>query len=246
MKKIILFSIIIILNSCYNLIAKKIGLTDLEPQLTKLKVPHKDVYFLGIMHLGKKEYYDNVKIKITNFQNEGYTFYVEGASSFENGKKTIDTISLKKMRKITGLDFSIKYSQMTNDIFKKMVEKIQLQDQPNYEDLGAINIIKVDYNFKQLISFFETENTIVKLDSCDLATPLGIEFKCSQLNKETRDKFDKEILLEKRNKQLADSILNSKHKKIVVVYGKKHLDGVQKLILNNNFPSGGYPYPPLY
>jgi len=227
------------LSSCYNLIAKKVGLTDLEPQITKLKLHDKDVYFLGIMHLGKKEYYDNVKIKITNFQNEGYTCFVEGASLFENGKKIIDTISFKKMRKITGLDFSNKYSQMTDDIFKKMVENFKLQDQPNYEDLGAKNFIRVDYNIKQLIGFFETENTIVKLDSCDLATPLGIEFKCSQLNKETREKFDKEILLEKRNKLLVDSILNSKHSKILIVYGKKHLVGVQKLISNYNFPKSG-------
>ncbi len=65
MKKIkiltITASFLIFLSSCTSLIASKAGLNEASPKLEKISVPDKEVYFLGMAHLQKNDFYENAK-----------------------------------------------------------------------------------------------------------------------------------------------------------------------------------------
>ena len=75
-----LITLVIYFSSCYSIVANKIGIEDLSPKVTKLSLPNKEVYFVGMAHLGKKEFYENTKKILADFQNKGFVVYVESVS----------------------------------------------------------------------------------------------------------------------------------------------------------------------
>ena len=87
--------------------------------MEKIDVYGKEVYFLGISHQAKKEIYDNTKLLIEDFQAKNIIFYLESINDFENKIIILDTLVVKKIRKLTELDFSIKYSISQNPYFQK-------------------------------------------------------------------------------------------------------------------------------
>ena len=111
--------LIISLQSCLSVIANKYKINSKSPKLEKIDVYGKEVYFLGMSHQAKKEIYDNTKLLIEDFQAKGFIFYLESINDFENKIIILDTLAVKKIRKLTELDFSIKYSKSQNPYFQK-------------------------------------------------------------------------------------------------------------------------------
>ena len=105
----------------------------------------KEVYFLGMSHLAKKEYYDNTKLLIEDFQAKVFIFYLESINDFENKIIILDTLAVKKFRKLTDLDLSIKYSKSQNPCLQKLKNRYALIDQPKYLFFGLKNYKRVDY-----------------------------------------------------------------------------------------------------
>ena len=79
----------------------------------------KEVYFLGMSHLAKKEFYENTKLFIEDFPEKDFIFYQESINDFENKIIILDTLAVKKFRNLTDLDLSIKYSKSQNPYFQK-------------------------------------------------------------------------------------------------------------------------------
>ena len=148
MKKIIccIAAILIIsLQSCLSVIANKYEINSKSPKLEKIDVQGKEVYFLGMSHLAKKEYYDNTKLLIEDFQAKVFIFYLESINDFENKIIILDTLAVKKFRKLTDLDLSIKYSKSQNPFLQKLKNRYALIDQPKYLFFGLKNYKRVDY-----------------------------------------------------------------------------------------------------
>jgi len=239
MKKLIIFfstiTIIVSFSSCLSIIASKVNLKQTSPKLERISTPNKEVYFLGMAHLANSEFYENTRKIITDFQKKGFIFYIENTVAYDSNKLISDTLYLKKFRKISQIDLTRKYSQLSNPLMQKIIKKYELIDQPSYQVLGVINSTWVDYSYIDLINLYEKKYFIIKLDSCDIETNLKEQYNCN-FDKSVKNTFIKEIIYKERNNLIAKTIINSNDKKIVIIYGKNHLEGVQKALtqLNNN------------
>lgn len=236
MKKTLTLPLVIVLfffTSCASYVVNKIGLNDKSPFCEKLIFNDKEVYFLGMMHLASNEFYENTRKIIADFQQRDFIFFVELVAE---KNKLVDTFNLRKIRKLTGLDLTLKYSQNNNPILRNIIKKYNLIDQPKYSNLGLLNYTRTDLSPSEMINLYEKKYTPVLLDSCDLITKLGESYNC-KTNTNLRNIFTEEIIIIKRNKLIINAIINSNDKKIVVIYGKAHYEGIVKelkMLKNNN------------
>lgn len=233
MKRIVLLiTVSILLTSCKSLIltyaAYKLKLKQDRVYIKKLNVPYKQVYFLGMKHIGTKKYYKNCSIVINNYKQNEYAFYVETIQPYKDDIPYQDSTAQKKIRKILGVDLTISYAEMNDTIMKLLVKKFKLIDQPRYFNLGVANGKIADLSYIELVKLYEAKYGEIILDSCDTNTALGKKYSCRTLSKEKRDAFDKEFILEARNKKVAEIIKNSEENKIVIIFGIKHYEGIKK------------------
>lgn len=82
MKNLLLLSPLFLLASCAQKIvdfaSKENGILDETTVLRSIKYADKEIVFLDMMHLGKKEYYADVTAKIDSLQKDGYFVFHEG------------------------------------------------------------------------------------------------------------------------------------------------------------------------
>ena len=220
----------ILFQSCLSVIVSKYDLNSKTPKLEKIDVPEKEVYFLGVAHIAKEEFYENMKVIIEELQEKDFIFYLESVSELDKKNISIDTFSIKKIRKLTDLDISLKYSESQNPYLQKLRKKYDLIDQPKYDFFALKNYKRVDYSYAELINFYEAKFGKIELDSCDVNTEIRSIYKCKSGNTTERKNFTDEIILDVRNRLIADSITKSNDKKIVVIYGKAHLKGIKQYL----------------
>jgi len=227
----------ITLTSCASKIIetalKKAGVTDKQVTLTKIEHSEKDLLFLEMVHLGQKEFYDDVKHKVDSLTSLDYHVFYEGLYLRRSDRiiKEKDTISYLKVRKLLGLDPLIDYSKTKP--FSVFVDDYNLVDQPDYIDLGItkFNSEPVDISLVEQIELYENLNGEIQLDECDFDTKLVDEnYNCEKLSKKERKLYMDEIVFKKRNQKVYENIQSSDKDKILIIYGKKHLNGISKLI----------------
>ena len=230
----------IVTPSCINILGKVTGLSENTTTLEKINVPNKEVYFLGMRHLGKKEFYESAEKTIKEYQDKGFVFYLEGinkidSSNFSNDNPRYikDTLSHKKIRRILGIDLANKYSEIDNPILDNLVTKYSLIDQPKYYKLGVKNYVWVDIPLSELIKKFESTHGTVNLTTCDSVTDLKAPYVCGIANKITLKQFKNEIIKQYRNEHIVNTIKNSTDKKIVIIYGILHYKGIVELLKVN-------------
>lgn len=97
--------------------------------------------------------------------------------------------------------------------------------------MTAENSKPVDLSTAKLISEFEKQKGPVALTQCDYNTRLGSgKYRCGKVNNEARSLLIEDIAINKRNENIVDQVKQSDRRKILIVYGKKHYDGVKKLL----------------
>lgn len=218
------------LQSCYAILGELAGFNAKTVKEKKVEMPGKDVKYVGMMHLAKKEFYNNVAENVNKYQDQGYIMYLEGTPDTINGVKVhFDTTAIKKLRKILGNDLSRSYSEHQNSEVQKIIKKFELVGQPKYKDLAVRSYTYADIPYFEMVEQFEKRHGEVVLDSCDLVTPLGARYKCS-VSTGLRQKFSKEIMQDLRNQKLAEKIINSTDKKILIIFGKAHFKPLRKEI----------------
>lgn len=238
MKKLIILTLSLILfASCASKIVetalKKAGATDKKTVLKKIDYPNKDIVFLEMIHLGQKEFYDDVKDKVDSLTNENYHVFYEGLYLRKSDRIIAenDSVSYLKFRKLLGVDPLTEYTKIKP--FSSFVEDYNLVDQPDYVDLGLteINSEPIDISAVEQIKLYESLREEIKLDDCDFKNKLGESgYDCDKLSKSERNFFIEEIALNKRNEHIFNSIKTSNKDKILIIYGKKHLEGLQELM----------------
>ncbi len=189
----------------------------------------KNVVFLPMVHVGKAQFYANVKELVNSFKSRGYVVYYEGLRKNNN----LDSLSMdeyrRKFRKMVGFmtdTASVSYAGMLHEhgLFTKLV------DQPRSDGLGIDSKdVQVDIYFTQLVDEYEKMFGTIILEKKDRILPL-----------ERNLSFDRELTLPKknvtriivdfRNNLLATKIQSSKDKKIVVVYGYGHSAGTFNIL----------------
>lgn len=193
------------------------------PEVQALRYYHKQVLFLPIHHIGRKEYYNQVAHLTDSLEDAGYTVFYEQLSTNLPDLESFERVA-RKYRKLTG-SFSTSVQAGDTSAFRKN----GLVNQPNAESLG-VNLDKAllaDVTLEQLIASFEERYGQITLDSCDLQTELDAQYQCDLLNSKLQRRFQKEFVLGMRNAHLANLIHYSPARKIFVIYGASHYKGLR-------------------
>ncbi len=117
--------------------------------------------------------------------------------------------------------------------FSEYIRQYKLIDQPDYIDLGITpgNSESVDLSMPVLISEFEKAKGVVQLTECDHDSKLGSNiYNCGKADAEHKKYLLEDITISRRNENIVDRIKSSDKKKILIVYGKKHYDGINKML----------------
>ena len=218
--------IILLLSGCKvtqgvsSLMSKKV-----KPQYYTFE--DKSIVFTPLVHFGKKEFYAGLKDSIVNWKKDGYTIFYE---QVVGGQVLLgmDSISFdelrRKYRRISGGEAGSpeEYAEELQKVFKNAIA------QPSYMELGIDSTdINADITFLDLVNKIEELYGEIKLDSCDYATHIDSTYNCT---KGLKIKKLDPVYVDYRNTVIVDSIINSDHKKIVVLFGAAHKKGVKKLL----------------
>jgi hypothetical protein len=221
MKNILIILILISTLSSCKIAHSLIELNKTKAKIHSYKIDDKELKFVPMHHLGKKEFYDNVKNIVTDSKNNGFIVYYELISTdFTTDSLLKDTIR-RKVRKLKGFSGTYKENAEGN-FFKKYIQ------QPSYTDLGTDNKdLRADVNYLQLINHWEKVNGQIILDSLDLHTPFTEKFNKNVFY--SKSQYNK-IFIEYRNDYLINLIKNSSDKKILILYGAGHRKDFKKRI----------------
>lgn len=240
MKKIFIPLSILLLTSCKSYIAnyyfKSVGVYDNKIKLEKLSNNEKEIVLFGMHHIGKKEFYNDVKTKVDSLIKKDYLFYLEGISSNFSGKTNLtkeDSIVLidlaYKFRKILGKP--LLYKNMESDfieLFKSKGIKIKenLIKQPSYAEFGLSQktAINSDLSAEEILKIYENKYGKIIMEPCDYQTKFYEESTCAI---KSQKKIYDEVILQIRNNSIITHVLNEKKSKIAIIYGKNHFIGIK-------------------
>ncbi|TXD50696.1 MULTISPECIES: hypothetical protein [unclassified Polaribacter] len=235
MKKIILILLALTLTSCVSLFLnkalEKIGVFDEKAKLKSITNNKKSILFIGMHHIGRKEFYKDVAIKVDSLQEIGYVVFFEKVKKNTSNDSLTNDLYKKKIRKITGLKTFKYYDTINNIIFGKIKYKgeYKLTNQPKYPKLNVnmSNAVNADVEIKSLLKEFENKYGEIELSACDIETASNsTEYDCAKIDSDLAEKFSKEFIIDFRNQYLANKINNSKENKILIIYGKGHFEGI--------------------
>ena len=183
----------------------------------KLTNGEKEIIFQEMAHSGDVGYFTNVYDNMTKYVDNGYVYYKEGfIRSDYKSDKVMEF-------------FAYRYASCDKKKFE--LEKQSLFDSIYFRQTRKS--ITVDMKTSELVKNVRMKDIKRKK-----------EYFCLMLNKNMYnvklhlmrpDESLERVALKPRDKNLADYILNSEDKKIYVMYGKFHFDGVYEILKNNGF-----------
>lgn len=219
MRKILFIAFVISFLSSCKIFRSAVELNRTQPSLYHFFINGKEVDFLPMHHMGKQEFYENVKNIVIDKKNSGYVVYYELISTdFTTDSLLKDNIR-RKARKLKGFSGSYK-DNASGSVFDKYIQ------QPSYFELGIDSTDKrADVNYLQLIKQWELLNGVIVLDSIDLNTPFDEKFNKGTFY--TRKEYNR-IFIEYRNEHLLETINTSSDRKILILYGFGHLRNFKK------------------
>jgi hypothetical protein len=229
MRKLLIVCIIIgTLSSC-KIVHNLIELHKTNVKVYTYKLDNKEIKYIPMHHMGKKEFYDHVKNEVTTYKNNGYKVYYEQISSIFTADSLLRDTIRRKARKLMGFSGTYK-DNADSSLFKKFIQ------QPSYKDLGIDDHdVWADVNYLQLITQWEKINGQIILDSVDLNTPFKEKFSKGTFY--TNKEYNK-IIIKYRNGFLINLIKSNPDNKILVIYGGGHRKDFRKQLkkMNNNVP----------
>ncbi|RQO32497.1 hypothetical protein DBR32_02530 [Taibaiella sp. KBW10] len=192
------------------------------PEIKTVTLKNKTVAFVPLAHVSTPEFYSEVKNIVNKYKSQGYTVYYEQLQGSAHAKDTnaVDTLRLK-LRKMIGIE----PTRQTYAILKKFFPDVITQ--PEYKDLGITKSdLNADLRIGQLIAEYERRYGQIKLTPCDFEAGFdNLMYPCDKLNNDITP-----VIVDYRNEHVARLIKASSDKKILVLYGAKHINGMMQLI----------------
>jgi hypothetical protein len=216
------------------MVLNSLGVLDDSASLIKARSSEKEIVFIPMHHIGKKQFYEDVKNEIDSLRNQGFVFYYEGVKLKDNNSLQNDTLR-RKVRKILGVDVSRGYIDTINNtlfgVKSKNVAKYKLVNQPkNDNSMSGLDTTKdrrVDVYLSDLLEAFEKKYGTLVLNDCDFNTEIGTKYSCSKYKNKEGRQF---ILSDYRNNYIANEIVADSHTKIALLYGAKHFEGIYEIL----------------
>lgn len=235
MKKIVALLIFITLNSCALIspekALKRTGIFETSSELKIIENEKQKIIFIGMHHLGKKEFYKDVAKKIDSLQELNYSVFYELVTNQKQTDSLSTVRNIMKLRKLIGF-LPDKHLDTTDNKISggfKYKKKYNLINQPKYSMLNVdtLTALKADVSLIKLITEYEKKEGEIRLDSCDLLTKISNRnYKCKKVKKKILRNFKMKYLGDYREKYLAKKIYKSNKDKVLVIYGDSHFIGL--------------------
>lgn len=187
-------------------------------QLNEYSNGEKTIRFVGMHHIGLKEFYAEVRQHIEKAKKEDYVLFYESIR-LDNAPEVLK----RKIQKMLGFV----PSKDQYDAFLKTLNKPDLIVQDNKSFLGLINNkdFVADRTIEQIIADYEKKFGEIIITKKDLKNSLD-EIVTPSLPK----KKVMQILVDTRNEHLAQEVINSPNKKIIIMYGEGHEKGFVEVL----------------
>lgn len=215
--------------SCLRHIAlNSMGIYDKKVSFHLVTNGDKKIIFIPMHHIGKKEFYENAKQVTDSLMKNGYILYLESVTPGKNIDSLQKDTLYRKATKLTGVDmFALKNNGGYLDTNKntlngyKLKHKLVNQPKPIPGNYDSARSKIVDATLLQLIKACEDKFGPIILEKSDFEITKEKKKKI-----ETKSEIKNYFLLTYRNELITDSILKDQNKKIAILYGAKHFDGL--------------------
>ncbi|MBW7954585.1 hypothetical protein H3C61_02105 [Candidatus Gracilibacteria bacterium] len=215
----------------------------------------KTVIFHGMSHIGTKDFYNKVKENIKKYKKLGYTLYFEGVRpGNEQNHKDFDNALGVKFDEKTYDSFSKLYGLVNQDnsIFLNLVNNKDINVDVSMDDImEKYNNIKQTSGLqnRQYNQPIDINDVVVrelsKLNPKELElfryvnkSFINFILKSEEIQSTIQNNFSNkelfEVILDERNKVIADKIIHSEDKNIIATYGLLHFKGIFELLKQND------------
>lgn len=191
-----------------------------DVRVSEMSDGRKTVKFIWMQHEGRPEFFDNVRERIEQLKTEGYVLFYEGT---RNGDSELTDREARQLRKFMGHSPS---SSSRSDALKSLGDlgkDYVVQDNSHYMNLVNTKDFNVDVTDKLMIQAYEARYGKIVLTDEDLDKPLEMDLSDDSILPYLNTKF---IIVDYRNKYLADKVHTAEHAKIVILYGLGHKFGL--------------------
>jgi hypothetical protein len=206
---------ILILISCKQAKQKK-AIAELYKDSSSLSLlkncRDKQLYFIGTHHVGTKKYYDSIKSTIDSLNNYGYVLYYEGIFDDTKSKGFLERrMVIKKYAEIMGNLFNI---SQKNEAITEKIDSLISQPKAEFFINDSLDV-NADVSVSQIVEYYEKTYGNVNKDITKQKNYKSIR---------------NDIVRNFREKNLIQKIINSKHDKIVILFGSNHKKNLKKLL----------------
>lgn len=201
------------LNGCAALrVAHQMNET--EVHATDYSNGTKTVKFIPMIHVAKPEFYDNVKTAILQAKNEGYVLYYEWIDVEAAPEET-----KLKLREMVGL---LPSPEGYGTVLAPLIEKgYMIQTEEMFLDIVNSKDYNVDITAQEVVNTYEKRFREVTISDENRNLPIHEKYETTHSMKDV-----KTVILDYRNKYIADYISNSDDEKVILIYGGEHQKGV--------------------
>lgn len=239
---ILLFFLFLFSSCAGSLAVQSTGVLQNASRIHHLKNADRELIYIPMRHLGKRNYYDHIQHMVDSLQKVGFVVFYESIAYEVDSAQQRDRYD-RKFRKLVGhVVGSTKLYENSSDTTKVLMA-------PLYRNLGsriiqqpAYSFFKVDYNTavaadipkNVLLDEFEYSYGEIMLESCDWSTPLNEPYTCKSVKSKFRTIFDREFIMKRRDENLAALVSDASQKKILIMFGAAHYKGFLKHLKERN------------
>lgn len=176
------------------------------------------VVFIGMTHLAKPNFFREVKKQVDSLRKDGYVFFKEGVRYKLNTPDEMKDTLKRKFRQLIGFtigDYSDKNNKSLPKYFTNGDFLMQTDSLIGLRNTDSL----VDMTYNKLIDLHEQKYGKIQLTYCDFQTDFLDSYNCKDGNAYKKSFYVVDIA---RTEYLLTSILESKEKKIAIVYGAGH------------------------
>jgi hypothetical protein len=214
--KLAFILLIFTITSCGKMILNSKG-----THAREIKVFEKEelrVLFIGMTHLAKPSFFNDVKEQIDSLRSEGYVFFKEGVYFEENTTAAQKDTLQRKFRQLIGLTIGDYTDQDNKSLTKYFSSGDYMMQSDSLIGLNSEDF-SVDLSYNEMIDIHEKKYGSINLTDCDWSTDMYAPYECTDGNAFKKSFHVVDIA---RTDFLYETVLKSDHKKIAIVYGAGH------------------------
>lgn len=179
----------------------------------KLKHPEtgREVVMIGMIHVEKPKFFEEIRLYLDSLKNEGYVVFYEGITEGVHPPR-LDTI-LRKFRRTTGYDI---------DYFYRKAFSSKTYTMQTLTNLGLMtdSDINVDMTLDGMVTEYEKRYEEIVLTDYDWQTGLMEKYRWRKSGKQRYNEWH--MIHTLREEHIVETVKNSEHDKIVLLYGAGH------------------------